>query len=147
MSHSKREHLYLSPFTSRGQYRANLFLIAFHSLHLRSERGGGCSPQVLFVQHLWDTEHASGISQKSKNIQKDSNTGNYVVIRVQISSGRLQITAKSQTSRASGRGKENKLKKRSLLLLFVWVKLKGSIQLQLRPWLHRLKEATRDPKN
>jgi len=91
LGHSKREQqLYLSPFTPRGRYRANLFLIAFHSLHLGSDRGGGCSPQALFVQHLWDTEHVSGISQRSKNIQKDSNSGYCLVIEIQSSNGRLQ---------------------------------------------------------
>lgn len=34
------------------EYRAKVFLIAFDSLHLRSDRNGGPLAQVLFVQNL-----------------------------------------------------------------------------------------------
>lgn len=34
------------------EYRAKVFLIAFDSLHLRSDSNGGPLAQVLFVQNL-----------------------------------------------------------------------------------------------
>lgn len=56
------------PFFNPRKYRANVFLVALSSLHLRSDRCRSCFSHVFFVQYLEEPrEHPDIREQKTRS--------------------------------------------------------------------------------